>query len=94
MSEGKPVANQVVVLREEFDDWALLFHPDTGEALGVNPVGVFIWKHLDGKHSLAEIAAQISASFEAVPSEADAHVREFVEDLVRRGLAGYEIVKE
>jgi hypothetical protein len=26
----KPKANPEIVLREEFDDWALLFNPDTG----------------------------------------------------------------
>ena len=45
---NKPVANPLVVLREEFDDWAVLFDPDTGNAFGLSPVGVFVWKLLDG----------------------------------------------
>jgi hypothetical protein len=48
-----PVANPLIVLREEFDDWAILFDPDTGNAFGLNPTGVFIWKLLDGKPSRA-----------------------------------------
>ena len=43
------LANPVAVLREEFEDAAVLFDPDTGEGYGLNPVGVFIWKLLDGK---------------------------------------------
>ena len=34
-----PLASPDVVLREEFDDWTILFHPLTGEAVGVGPVG-------------------------------------------------------
>ena len=45
----KPIANPIVVLREEFDDWAVLFNPDTADALGINPVGVAVWKRMDGQ---------------------------------------------
>jgi len=27
----KPIANPIVLLREEFDDWAILFNPDTAD---------------------------------------------------------------
>jgi hypothetical protein len=29
----------MVVFREEFEDWAILFDPETGKAFGVNPAG-------------------------------------------------------
>ena len=45
----KPTANPDVVLREEFDDWAILFNPDTGRGFGLNPTGVYLWKIFDGK---------------------------------------------
>ena len=35
----KPVANPLIVLREEFDDWAILFDPDTGNAFGLQSSG-------------------------------------------------------
>ncbi|RPJ51839.1 MAG: SynChlorMet cassette protein ScmD, partial [Acidobacteria bacterium] len=44
----RPIANPTVVLREEFDDWAVLFNPDTAAAVGTNPVGVAVWKRMDG----------------------------------------------
>jgi len=53
----------LVVLREEFDDWAVLFNPETADAVGINPVGVAIWKLLDGRHSLEEIVSQNQKSF-------------------------------
>lgn len=87
---NKPLANPLVVLREEFDDWAILFDPDTGHAYGLNPVSVFIWKHLDGKHTVADILESLQANCEEVPEGAEAHIREFVDNLLKNGLAGYE----
>ena len=90
----KPIANPLIVLREEFDDWAILFDPDTGDAFGLNPIGVHIWKRLDGNHSVKDILKDLQEGYEDVPDEAKADLKEFVEDLVQRGLAGYEIHKD
>lgn len=88
---NKPRANPLVVLREEFDDWAILFDPDTGSAFGLNPVGVFVWKRLDGKHTLEDIIKELRENAERVPEEAETHLKEFINELVERGLVGYEI---
>jgi SynChlorMet cassette protein ScmD len=85
-----PTANPMIVLREEFDDWAILFDPDTGDAHGINPVGVYIWKHLDGKHTVSEILRKLGENCDGVPADAETDVTEFIEDLVKRGYAGYE----
>jgi len=87
----RPIANPLTVLREEFDDWALLFDPDSGKVVGLNPVSVFIWKLLDGNHTEAEILVALRDHFEKVPEEADQHLKEFVQGLVERGFVGYEL---
>ncbi len=87
---NKPLANPLVVLREEFDDWAILFDPETGHAFGLNPVSVFVWKHLDGKHTVTDILESLQANCEEVPEQAEAHIREFIDNLLKNGLAGYE----
>lgn len=87
----KPIANPLIVLREEFDDWAILFDPDTGNAFGLNPVGVFVWKLLDGEHGVADIVREVHGNIKDVAPEVDLHIDTFVQDLVRQGLAGYEI---
>lgn len=92
--QSKPVANPLLVLREEFDDWAVLFDPDTGNAFGMNPVSVFIWKHLDGEHTLNDIMGKLQRECPNAPEGAEAHVKEFIGDLLARGLAGYEIRME
>ncbi len=92
LEEGaKPVANPVVVLREEFDDWAILFEPDSGHTFGINPVSVFVWKRLDGKHTVENILNELHESCKNVPPDAGTHVKDFVRDLVERGLAGFEM---
>jgi SynChlorMet cassette protein ScmD len=88
--EKIPVANQSIVLREEFDDWALLFDPETGNVFGINPVSVFIWKSLDGQHSLEEIFERLKSTCEDVPEGAKEDVAGFIDELVQKGLAGYE----
>ncbi|MBN1439767.1 MAG: SynChlorMet cassette protein ScmD [Anaerolineales bacterium] len=86
----KPLINPVVVLREEFDDWAVLFNPDTAEAVGINPVGVAVWKLMDGRQTLEQIASQIQERFARVPGTVSEEIDEFVADLARRGFVGYE----
>ncbi len=91
MKSDAPVANPVVVLRKEFDDWAVLFDPDSGNAFGVNPTGVFIWERLDGRHSVEDIIRDLRENAEGMPVSAAGEVEEFIKILVSKGLAGYEV---
>jgi SynChlorMet cassette protein ScmD len=86
-SDIKMTADPLIVLREEFDDWALLFNPDTGNTFALNPLGVFIWKLLDGKQTMSEITERIRETAEDVPPEVERQVEDFVRDIVRLGLA-------
>jgi SynChlorMet cassette protein ScmD len=81
MQTEKPIANPLIVLREEFDDWAVLFDPDSGDAFGLN------------NHSVKDILKDMQEGYENVPDEAEGDLQEFIEDLVQRGLAGYEVEK-
>ena len=91
--QKKPVANPLIVLREEFDDWAILFDPDSSKAFGLNPVGVFFWKRLDGNHTVESIINDLRAQCDDVSDDAENHVQEFVQDLLEQGLAGFEIAR-
>ncbi|MDM8525329.1 SynChlorMet cassette protein ScmD [Desulfococcaceae bacterium HSG8] len=94
MDNDKLIANPLIVLREEFDDWAVLFDPDTGNAFGMNPISVFVWKHLDGQHTAGEIAEKLRKECNDAPDEAEKYVKEFIEDLVKNGLAGQEFKED
>ena len=85
-----PIANPMLVLREEFDDWAVLFDPDTGDGFGLNPISVFIWKRLDGKHTIQDIMKEIQENCEDVPENAEQEVNDFLDELIKRGYVGFE----
>lgn len=85
-----PKVHPAVVLREDFDDCAVLFHPLTGEAVGTGPVGVAIWKALDGRRPLMEIAAHIGDRFDNPPDTTLADTMEFLDDLHRKMLVTLE----
>ena len=91
-ADQRPVANPIVVLREEFDDWAVLFNPDTAEAVGINPVGVAVWKMMDGERTFADIVGSVREAFDDVPDTVDDELGAFVDDLAERGFVGYETV--
>jgi len=89
--QNKPLANPMVVFREEFDDWALLFEPNVGVSFGLNPVSAFIWKCLDGKHTIQDIVSELKDNCDDVPEDADIRVEKFIQNLIDNGLAGYEL---
>lgn len=76
-----------VVIREEFDDWALLFDPDTGVICGVNPVGVRVWKMIDGKRTVQDISMMIRDSFPDAPDTVEDDVTDFMKEITVKGYA-------
>ena len=86
-----PIANPIVVLREEFDDYAILFNPDTADAVGLNPIGVAVWKLLDGKNNLQDILKEVDAEFAEVPETAPEEIQKFIDSLIEHAFAGYEV---
>ena len=87
----RPVANPNVVLQMNFDDWAVLFNPDTADAVGTNPVGVAVWKQLDGRRSLKEIVETIGKSFDDTPDTLFEEIAAFINTLAENGFAGLEL---
>ena len=92
--KDRPIVNPVVVLREEFDDWAVLFNPDTADAMGTNPVGVAVWRLMNGKRSVEDIVSKIGDSFEDTPETAREEIAAFVNTLAEHGLVGLELERE
>ncbi len=89
--EDKPIANPMIVFREEFDDWAILFDPDSGFCHGLSPTGVFVWKHLDGRHTPEKIVEKLKEVCPDVPDTAREDIEAFLQDLAQRGMAGHEV---
>lgn len=82
---NKPVAKPQIRLREESDNWVILFDPDTGNARVLNPISVFIWKLLDGTHTVSDIVEQVRDYYANVPQEVEQQVTELIEILAKKG---------
>lgn len=79
---------EAVSAREEGDEGALLYDPDTDSCKILNMVGLDVWKRLDGKKPLADVASEIASSYEGADEEAVlGDVLTFAADLVRSGAA-------
>ena len=88
----KTVINPVIVLRKEFDNWAVLYNPDTAEAVGINPVGVEIWELLAADFDLAGISAVIRHQYADVPDDVEAAINSFIKELAQHGFVAFEPV--
>jgi SynChlorMet cassette protein ScmD len=88
--DSKPIANPAIVLREESDDWAVLYDPDTSDVYGLNPISVYIWKCLDGKNTIADIVRKLGKECKDMPDDALDHVKRFLDELIAKGYARYE----
>jgi len=82
-----PVPNPQISLREEFDDWALLFNPDTGKAVGLTPTGVTIWKSLTEGKDINGIIAAFQDEYEDLPEDLTTDITSFFDQIVRHGYA-------
>lgn len=88
------VRNPDVILREEDPDGALLFNPDTNQIRVINPTGLFIWKHCDGKKDLPAIVVALKNAFDGVPEkEVEGEVKAFVDNMRSKGFLGVPIGK-
>ncbi|MEN6389380.1 MAG: PqqD family peptide modification chaperone [Syntrophomonas sp.] len=81
---NKPELKKSLVIREEFDDYAILFDPDTSLACAINPVSVFICRQLNGQRTVDEIVDGIRQTFTEVPDELKEDVQSFLDDLADR----------
>jgi SynChlorMet cassette protein ScmD len=86
-SNKKYFANPSIVLREESDDWALLFDPDSGATFSLNPVGVFVWKQLNGENSIKDIIEKVHESCINIADDVENHIKTFIKELLAKGLA-------
>ena len=86
----KRIRDKCDILIQTTNGFGVRFDPDTGHAFGLNPISVFVWQRLDGKHTVQDILSEMKDTYRDVPHEAENHLREFISNLLQHGLAGYE----
>lgn len=84
--DARPIPRTGLVLRREHDDWAVLFDPDTGKGFGLDPVGIFLWEHMDGRRTVADLVEEVRVRFAEVPPQVAGDVQGFLKGLHDRGL--------
>lgn len=67
------------------DREAVLVNLATGDTLGLNETGGWIWSQIN-ERSTAEISLSVASRFEISPEAAERDVQEFVEVLAAKGL--------
>ena len=77
--------NQIVVLREEYDDISLLFDPVTGKAFQLNNVATFIWQQLCLERNLDEIEISLRNEFSNTPECLKSDLNDLLRDLIENG---------
>ncbi|WP_437569840.1 pyrroloquinoline quinone biosynthesis protein PqqE [Sorangium sp. So ce542] len=79
------LASKARLVRDRASGREILLYPERGLAL--NPVAAAVAARLDGARTVAEIAAEIAASFASTPPDAvERDVIAFLEELAARGL--------
>ena len=85
----KYMRNPDVVLREEDEDGALLFNPDTNQIKVINVTALFIWQLCDGTQNLPGLVAALQDAFDDVPQdEVAGQVKAFIEEMTAGGFVG------
>ena len=91
LDKEKLIANPAVVFRDDFDDFSILFNPETGLAFGLNPVGALIWDLLHNELTLYDLIDQVHKTCYDVSDNVNEQVSEFVEAMISNGLVGTEV---
>lgn len=89
MSKKEPAIRLAsrLVIREESDNYAILYDPDNGQSFAINPVCVVICRLLDGNHPVGQIATEIRRIFSDAPETVEEDIRSLLDVLVQRGFA-------
>lgn len=53
----------------------------------LDEIGAFLWRRLDGRHSLEQVVDELVAEYEVEPARATADVQDFLAQLMAAGLA-------
>lgn len=68
------------------DDGTVVASLEEGKVRVLNEAGGFIWSHIDGSHSVAEIAQALGTRFDLSDERALNDVNHFLAELSDRGL--------
>ncbi len=74
------------VIGQVVKDEVVLILPERSEVKVLNEVGAHVWLHLDGSHTLRQIAAAVCNDYDAELGHVEQDVLNFARELLQRGL--------
>ena len=93
MTDTTPITEDLVLVRHPhavfrgYDGETVILLPSAQtEARVLNEVGGRVWSLLDGRRDVAAIVAEVVREFDVASEEASADVRDFLAELMDRGL--------
>jgi pyrroloquinoline quinone biosynthesis protein D len=84
--ESSPPLRRLDLMVRVIEREAVVLVPERTEVHQLNETATWVWLRCDGAHSVAEIAAQMSALYDAPVEVLLADVSELISDLERRNL--------
>ncbi len=82
------VAKPSVVLREEDDDYALLYDPDSGSVRILNSTAAATWNLIDGRRTLGEVLALLREQYQELDPNAEDQILKLIQGLCQVGALG------
>ncbi len=73
-------------LARDVDDETVILAPSGDQVLSLNPVGSFIWKQIDGAHTVRDIVDILCDEYDVERAQAEADVLAFLGRLVDHDL--------
>lgn len=80
-------ANPVISFKDEGNEGAVLYNPDTDKCVIINAVGSAVWKYLEEPRTFDEIIFMLTESFSGVDTEKaqkdlEAFIEKFEDDFI------------
>lgn len=69
-----------------YDSLGFVSHPLKGKIRVLNPTGMSVWEHIDGKKTIREIKENMENEFDNIPSSIETEVIDFLTQLKERSL--------
>ena len=83
------IVNPAVIIRDDFEDFGIIYNPETDKSYSINQTGVEILKHIQSQTPIPEIADKIRENFSEVPDDISGRVDMFIKTLIDKGLLFY-----
>ena len=65
--------------------------PGTTKTFELDAIGVFVWRHCDGKHTVQQIIRKLAGEYSLNLREAEVPTVQFLHTLARKGLIGLSL---